>query len=280
MEELVSKVLTARAKQKQAIEKNTQNIEMSKDLVEKSAQPFVEALTQIQQSEAIEQEIPPEPEQVQQAIENDIRNEIPFELSMERHRWIQDLYRNYRDQKVNRTTQLEADLQGNIGLIGKVNMPLLFNHNELEVMVYFDNRTDKINIAEDDLTEGLVALILLPLTDLEKSIIRPTAEDWKMYRRIMEMVQYRRTNSRKLQKLLKFTLVEGKGMDLNLKMDFSNQCIKDKQQKLYLMLGSIKAGNTNQAMKQEVQRILDEFLMKKLITDKMHRMFFDKYNLI
>lgn len=279
MEELVSKVLTARAKQKQAIEKNTQNIEMSKDLVEKSAQPFVEALTQIQQSEAIEQEIPPEPEQVQ-AIENDIRNEIPFELSMERHRWIQDLYRNYRDQKVNRTTQLEADLQGNIGLIGKVNMPLLFNHNELEVMVYFDNRTDKINIAEDDLTEGLVALILLPLTDLEKSIIRPTAEDWKMYRRIMEMVQYRRTNSRKLQKLLKFTLVEGKGMDLNLKMDFSNQCIKDKQQKLYLMLGSIKAGNTNQAMKQEVQRILDDFLMKKLITDKMHRMFFDKYNLI
>ena len=276
MDALVSKVLTARAKQKQAIEKNSRHLESIRGAAEESTKPIVEAITKIQHQPPPEPQPLPEPEPIP-AIENNIQDEVPFELSMGGDKWAQDLYKNFRNQKKSRTTQLEADLQGSIGLIGKVNMPLLFNYNELEVLVQYDDKTERIVIGEDDLKEGLVALILLPLADLEESNIKPTSDDWRMYRLIMNHVQFRRTSSRKLTKLLKFNV--GHGIQTSKLASSDCECIKDKQERLYLLLGSIQAGNTNQEMRQEAQQLLDDLLTKRVITEAMHKKFFIKYKL-
>ena len=284
MESLVAKVLTARAKQKESIEKNIRDVETSRDIAVSATKPIVDAISQIKQDVDHSKQIT---EIAQPALEApassiDPVNELPFDVSMERNRWVQELYRNYRNQKKSKTTQLEADLQGNIGLVGMVNMPLLFNYNELDVSVVLEDRRERIVLPEQDLTEGLAALILLPYDDLLSSGIRPSDNDWKIYKRIMKFVDFRKSNSRKVQLLLRHRETEGLGIIQEKRNELSSNgsCAKEKQERLHLLLGSIKAGNTNKRMKQEVQEILDYLLSKRLVTEVMHRRFFEKYNLM
>jgi hypothetical protein len=106
-----------------------------------------------------------------------------------------------------------------------------------------------------------------------------------MYAKIMKSVGFTISSSRKYVTYVKprlgsersmsdeddevFQEVSGKGVHL-----YKNP--KELEQKLVMMMGSMKAGNTSTELKNDARSIIDEMLNTNYITQKQHKILYNK----
>jgi hypothetical protein len=190
-----------------------------------------------------------------------------------------------------------------LGLKGQVDVPMLVNENVLKVKIM-----GKQDIIDNNLTPGLVALLLLPFDDIRRSTITPTEEDITSYVNIISQVGFSSINSKKYQTYIKtklaaqpqyrsrstavsseseddvfetatqqmhdLSLEEKRGKGIMLYKD-----PKELETRLMIMVGSLKAGNTSTELKKDIRSILDEMLNVNYITLKQHRVLYNKLSL-
>lgn len=291
MDALVDKILKARDIQKQGIEQNNIETEKFKANVQQTAKPIVDALSEgtlsMTQNISAMKDLAIQG-QPQHALTMNDTTGLP-DISLAEYtgesKWVQYMYQKYRDQGSSKTTSFEADMDGTIGLRGKIDMPLLFNTNKLAITIdKEDEPPEQFGFPDSGVTEGLVGLILLTYTDMKTHKIAVLPQDHENYLMIMNAVGFRPSSSKKYKQLkdtqerikkleLKAKETEGKGI---WKTCSSN---KELEARLLLLLGSMKSGNTSKAMKREAGDILDKLLEVNYITSNMHSKFYLKFNL-
>ncbi len=191
---------------------------------------------------------------------------------VEEPKWVQNLYQSFRDQKVSYTTKWEMDLKdGKLGESGQIDIPSLFNKNELYITIDGKQR----NFTEN-LSKGLAALLLLPFKDLEKSHIVPKANDIQVYWNIMQNVGYSTTG----KKYINFIKdLEDKSQKRSGKGLFAYRTPQDLENRLELLIGSYYAGNTSLELRKQIRSILDEMYKIGSIPSHIHQRFFVKFQL-
>lgn len=195
--------------------------------------------------------------------------------------WIQNLYTRYRVSKKSKTTNYEIDPDGKIGLNGNVDIAKLFNDNSVSLKV---DKKIMYQIPSSQVTMGVAALILLPYNDLMESKIEITRDDAIKYKRIMDLSGYRAGASKKYGEILKKVIprsesaegrdaVHGTGV-------FAYNNPKMLHNRLQLLSGSVKAGNTSREVKSEIRSIVDEMLRISNITPRIHKMLYQKFGFL
>lgn len=214
---------------------------------------------------------------------------------------IQEMFVNYRRGRESRLSTNEINQQGQIGEHGKVDWPSLLNEGRMVLKV--GKHTVK-TIDPVDMTVGLAALLTLPARDIEKSGITVTDEDKREYFNVMSLAGFKPSSSVKYRILKEWKdLVPeeeeeeffaaasspeqrpkrtvttrpkpktGKGL-------FVYKTPGELQEKLALMVGSIRAGNTSSELKNDMRAILDEMLENNYIDHKLHEKFYNKFRLL
>lgn len=190
--------------------------------------------------------------------------------------WVQKLYKD-NSGKHHRITQFEIDIKDNtLGELGKVDVDYLFNNNQLVITV----EGEQLPINPDQVTTGLVALLLLPHKSIIEGHIEINPDDKKLYRDIMNTVGFRPSSADKYVKYIKpFTLKIPK-TGTGLAMPSHTSCtFEGREHRMNLLAGSFRAGNTSNQIRQEMREILDHMLTVNEIPFTMHRKFYLKYNL-
>lgn len=238
----------------------------------------------------------------------------PGQLGVTGVPWVQKLYSDYRRSGESRLSKCEVSLKGNIGEIGRIPMSNLFNNNELQL--YVENRL-LYKVDSKDMTPGIAALILLPWRDIEQSGIEITQSDKETYYTIMKYAGLKSSKSSKYQNIIKpleqaeseeemdieeertivprsqrthsrthsrtdsrtdsrrkaFGKTFGKGV-----FAYNDPC--DLENRIGLVIGSIRAGNTSIELRNELRALLDEMLKKGYMGSNIHQKFYTKYHLI
>ena len=311
LQQNVNKILAARKIQKNRIEQTMQGDIMETEQIEKRSKNVVDTLKsgfqeakvgQIQQQQHNQQIL----DQLQQSNTNQgkmlqnilehqraIREkaiglspeeeELPVSFQdAQNEKWIQDLYKTNRDMGRNRTTMYELDIKdGKIGINGKIEVNKLFNNNILSLKV---GGKTIYQLRPNELSKGLAALVLLPYKDIEENKISIKADDVIKYIKIMKLSGYNSSVAKKYTEILKQNEkqrsvsvgevpVTGSGI-----FHYSNpRMLEDR---LHLLSGSIKAGNTSNNIREEMRSIVDELLRIAKITPKMHMLLYKKFALI
>ena len=188
---------------------------------------------------------------------------------LENPAWVQNLYKNFRNQRNTNATKMEIDFQqdGKLGDYGSVDVPALLNKNELYITIDGNKKDFSKNASK-----GLVALLLLPYKDLENSNIRPTTQDIRVYWNIMRQVGYSTTGKKYINFLKDLENKTGKGL-------FAYKTPQDLESRLELLVGSYYAGNTSLELRKEIRSILDEMYKIGSIPPHIHKRFFVKFQL-
>ncbi len=300
--QLVRKILEARAIQKGLIENEVIQHENQENKIQRKAKPVIEAIEDSgnKNVSAITQSLPA----LTQNQVSQIRHSLTQESTTDEP-WIQQLYRQFRHPNKCKSTQFEINIpSGVLGLKGQVDVPMLVNENVLKVKII-----GKQDIINNNLTPGLVALLLLPFDDIRKSNITPTEGDITTYVDIISKVGFSSINSKKYQAYIKsklpaqpqyrsrstvisseseddvFESAQQQMHDLSLEekrgkglMFYNNP--KELEEKLMLMVGSLKAGNTSAELNKNIRSILDEMQSVNYITLKQHRLLYNKLSLV
>jgi len=191
--EKVRKILEARAVQKQNIESGKLEREIYDDDLERKSKPVVQA---------IKANVTTKPNQLLAFAPSKVRH-LTHTLQEDKNTkserqseepWVQKLYLKFRNSTKCKTTQFEIAEKGVLGLKGQVDAALLLNENILHIRI-----PGKADIYENNLSVGLVALLLLPFDDLKRSKITPTEEDMMYYVEIMSRTGFSSINSKKYQ---------------------------------------------------------------------------------
>lgn len=214
---------------------------------------------------------------------------------------IQEMFANYRRGRESRLSTNEINQQGQIGEHGKVDWPSLLNEGRMVLKV--GKHTVK-TIDPIDMTVGLAALLTLPARDIEKSGITVTDEDKREYFNVMNLAGFKPSSSVKYRILkewkdlipeeeeeeffaapsspeqrpkrsatTKLKPKTGKGL-------FVYKTPGELQEKLALIVGSIRAGNTSSELRNDMRAILDEMLENNYIDHKIHEKFYNKFRLL
>jgi len=278
--QLVRKILEARAIQKGLIENEVILYDEKIDKFKEKSKPIIDAIEDFSPGKS--KIFPGEKSKIFPSEESLI---IPDP-------WVQRLYRQFRNQAKSKSTQFEINISnGVIGLKGQVDIPLLVNENLLRIKIM--GRQDIFN---DNLTPGLVALLLLPFDDLRRSNITPTEDDITNYVNIISLVGFSSINSKKYQAYIKTKLaampqdyrsrstvasseseedlLEKRGKGIMFYQD-----PKELESKLMIKVGSLKSGNTSTELKEDIRSILDEMISVNYITLKQHRVLYNKLSL-
>ncbi len=298
--QLVRKILEARAIQKGLIENDVIQHEDYEEKLQRKVKPVIEAIEDSgnKNVSAINQSLPA-------LTQNPGSNQSLTHESTSDEPWIQQLYRQFRHPNKCKSTQFEINIpNGILGLKGQVDVPMLVNENVLKVKIM-----GKQDIVYNDLTPGLVALLLLPFDDIRRSNITPTEGDITTYVDIINKVGFSSINSKKYQAYIKtklaaqpqyrsrstvissesedevFETAQQKMHDLSLEEEKRGKGImfykdpKELESKLMIMVGNLKAGNTSTELKKDIRSILDEMLSVNYITLKQHRLLYNKLSL-
>ena len=310
---MVKKILQARHVQKQRIEDGITQLEDFEEKIQRKVKPVIKAIEKnTNQSLALVEQQRLQNQEQQQLQQQQHQQQIPAqdasrvvpsltdEAQLSQDRWIQKFYKKYRASR-SRPTQFEIDIpSGSLGNKGAANVSTLFNNNILSIKV--KGRPD---YHSDNLTRGLVALLLLPYDDLKLLPFQPNDNDLINFVEIMNRVGYVPAKSRKYQYYVKPTInkmrsvaAESSGSD-SFDDVFENaeqmdEAVKSKkvgkgilpysdpkslESKLVLMVGSLRAGNTSTELKRDIQSILDELLNINHMTLKQHRILYRKLGL-
>jgi len=211
-------------------------------------------------------------------------------------KWVQNFYRQYK-LPINRVTKLEADLNGNIGEHGFIDMPVLFNDARLKMRL--GGRDYKIK--PEKVTKGLMALLLLHLDDMHEAKIQPTDEDQNIYREIMEKAGCKSSRNNKKFKAFLRDLDDDGSEDLTRLQEIKRQSPQKEEDeeltkthgkgvfpyshpeelrdRLDILFGSIRAGNNSKEVRSETRSLLDEMLEKQCIFPHIHEKFCAKFHL-
>ena len=208
-------------------------------------------------------------------------------------KWVQNFYKKNK-LPVTRVTKLEADLSGNIGEHGFIDIPELFNEARLRMRLgetYYESKPEKV-------TKGLMALLLLPFDDMQEAKIQPTPEDQDIYRVIMEKAGCKSSRNNKKFKAFLKDLDDDSLEDLTWLQEISPQKEEDEERakthgkgvfpyshpeelrdRLDILFGSIRAGNNSKEVRSETRSLLDEMLEKQCIFPHIHEKFCNKFHL-
>lgn len=297
IDNLVQKILDNRKKQKLAIEQNIEGQELFTEQIQKSTQPIVNILQDnaLANRELITKALTkPKVPAIEQETEPDDEYEDAndYEDDYGDDKFVQRLYSKYRNQKTNKTSSFEADMSGKIGLLGTIDLPRLFNKNELFYYYKTEEGEKATRVGKENVTEGLAALLLLPSKDIRDANIKPTHQDVKLYSFIMQQVGFRPSNATKYKLIVnkldaekkKLALAETQG-----KGNFKGHGIHtvethcpsphELMSRLELLFGSLKAGNNSKQIRHEARSILDAMLDRGLVNAVVHRQIYQGYNL-
>ncbi len=296
--QLVRKILEARAVQKGLIENDLIQHEEIQQSHQRKAKPVIEAIKEANKNIAAIAEVANKSEYLPYLTQS------RESLTQVREPWVQQLYRQFRHPNKCKSTQFEINIpNGVLGLKGQVDVPMLVNENVLKVKIM-----GKQDIIYNNLTPGLVALLLLPFDDIRRSNITPTEEDITSYVNIISQVGFSSINSKKYQAYIKtklaaqpqyrsrstavsseseddvFETATQQMHDLSLEAKRGKGIMlykdpKELETKLMIMAGSLKAGNTSTELKKDIRSILDEMLSVNYITLKQHRVLYSKLSL-
>ena len=202
--QLVRKILEARAVQKGLIENDLIQHEEIQQSHQRKAKPVIEAIKEANKNIAAIAEVANKSEYLpylKQSRESLTQVREPFSEPFSEP-WVQQLYRQFRHPNKCKSTQYEINIpNGVLGLKGQVDVPMLVNENVLKVKIM-----GKQDIIYNNLTPGLVALLLLPFDDIRRSTITPTEEDITSYVNIISQVGFSSINSKKYQAYIKTKL--------------------------------------------------------------------------
>jgi len=311
LQQNVNKILAARKIQKNRIEQNMEGNIMEAEELEKRSKNVVDTLKsgfqeakvgQIQQQQHSQQIL----DQLQRSNTNqgkmlqnilehqraikekaiglspDAEEELRFPTEDEN--WIQNLYKNNRDMARNRTTMYELDIkEGKIGINGKIDVNKLFNNNILSLKV---NNKTIYQLRPHELSQGLAALVLLPYKDIEENRISIKADDVIKYMKIMKLAGYNPSVAKKYTEIIKrnekhrsVSVGETPGTITGTGIFHYNDATM-LENRLQLLSGSIKAGNTSNNIREEMRSIVDELLRIAKITPRIHMLLYKKFGLI
>jgi multidrug efflux pump subunit AcrA (membrane-fusion protein) len=225
---------------------------------------------------------------------------------------IQDMFATYRRGKESRLSTNEINQQGEIGEHGRIDWANLLN--EGRVLLKVGKYTVK-TIEPDDMTLGLAALLTLPARDIEKSGITVTDEDKREYYNVMSLAGFKPSSSVKYRILKEWkdlvpeeeeeefypasTTVQASSLSAPVSPErrtrrtvatktkpktgkglFVYKTPGELQEQLALMVGSIRAGNTSSALRNDMRAILDEMLEINYIDPGLHEKFYNKFRLL
>jgi hypothetical protein len=205
----------------------------------------------------------------------------------------QFFYVKYRNNK-NSGTKLEVNFDGRIGDRGFIDLENLFNYGELRIRA-----GKEYNIRPENITRGLMALLLLSYDDIVKNRkeISINEDDIEIYRDIMKKAGTSNAkHSKKYRKYLKVAKDEEtqeldyesptKEHSLKTLMKykrgyglFAYNKVSDLEQKLHILLGSLQAGNNSEKIKNDAKSILDKLLDLNEILPIVHKKLFQKFKL-
>ena len=188
------------------------------------------------------------------------------------------------------STTYEADIKGFIGSVGKLNVEKLFNENKVQLKV---NNKTVLEIPHKDVTLGLIGLLLLPMGDLSKlgNVITFNSLDKINYYKIMKLSGYHTSKAVKYTAIIRPYIrqdvqeeddpgsIDAPGTGSATKYGkgvFVYQKPCELIDQLFLLNGSLRAGNTSIKLKQEIRSINDELFSIKAIAPNIHELLYKK----
>jgi len=232
-------------------------------------------------------------EQSLEEDDNDIYQDASMvDLSQEEEKakktpkWVQTFYQNYYKIDRQRQTPYEVNMKdGSLGTNGNLDIAQLLNKNVLHITV---NKTP-LYIHESKITEGLIALVLLPYNNIREANEKQftiTKVDVETYFSIMQQVGYTPSNANKYIQFIKpFVKPKeekvkktGSGV-INNNEKAKTCCVSELHSKLPILIGSLRAGNTSQELRKDIRETLDQLLNANEIPPNVHRKFYTKFNL-
>ncbi len=304
LQENVKKILEARKVQKRRINQTQHEDILRKEDVTKKSKDIVDTLKLgIQSQKQDSQQAQQQQEQQAQRMIEELRksgvdnqrmlsNVLKIQQALqppeeddpqeteESDKWIQHLYRTHRHQK-NPSSNFEIELKdGKIGLNGRININKLFNQNSVSLKV---GGKTVYQIPSNEMSKGLAALLLLPFNDIQEAKIPIRSEDAVKYLKIMDWSGFRPGASKKYAELLK-NFKKRKSSEGEVEKTgsgvFAYNSPSMLDERLYLLAGSVRAGNTSKEIKGEMRSIVDEMFRIQKITPKMHKMLYQKFMLM
>lgn len=323
LKDKVRKIESARKVQKEKIESNQLNKLIQSEDIERMQKPVVTALEPLAQIPGEVQALQQQQQTAQQKQLNVLQtllgkalelqqpkdfsddeepeSESESESPPEQHYWVQNLFSTYRSNE-SRLSKCEVSSKGNIGEIGKMSLPKLFNNNEIELSV--DGRV-LYRVEPKDMTPGIAALVLLPWNDIEQSNIEITNLDKNIYYNIMNYAGMKASKGVKYQNILKPIQDQEDSLEephqaeaMDIDSTFVNPLHKSTPQvkrgkgvfvynnpqelenRIGLVIGSIRAGNTSIELRKELRSLLDEMLEKGYMGLNIHEKYYSKFKLV
>lgn len=328
IQKLISKIVKARKMQKQQLEGDIAADALQDEKISKFQKPVVKEIAEQTKNtiEALEhqrvqlaqienkltplQMHPAQPAIVAKTIEDEQNSAKDNRGAAHGYdpKWVQTFYQKYKKAQ---TTKLEVDLNGKFGSAGYLDMIDLFNQGNMRLRI----GKREYEIQQENITQGLVGLFLLPYDDLKASKVRITNGDVEIYQSIMIMAGIKgSTQNRKYKEYLRGTekqqaifeqereadILEKSRQDYYQEQEDENirksmelpqkkkmgkgickpyKTVQDLTERLEVLLGSMNVGNTSSEVRNEARHILDKLLEMKEILPVIHRKLFTKFKL-
>ena len=231
-----------------------------------------------------------EPEETQEESLMDYSEFKPKKVN----KWVQELYKNFVVTEHQRTTPFDINIStGQLGEKGTIDLSSLLNENKLRFEI--DNKI--FNVPDNIITEGLMTLLIVPYSSIEKYDLEYNDADIINYVDIMKKVGIKKTAAQKYVKIIKPILEKeskgnrtGRGVslksDVPIKSKVNNnnnsKCVMNSQDlfdKLKIMVGSYRAGNNSMQMRNEMRNTVDKLFEVNEIPFTIHRKFYEMYYL-